>query len=1151
MPWSWAEVGTCRVDCTADAECIGMTCNENVGRCVPAETCTDTLDNDLDGEIDCADFECLGNAVCDPPCTSSQCSSAPPDPRTLAPQFGEAENPPFVDRISFLYSGANAIQTGVAQTGPHTLDEQRVADVVGRVLDHQGNPVAGVVVSAFGRNEWGATRSRRDGAFDFVVNGGGTVTLTFVHPDYLTVSRTVDAAEHEYAPIGDVVLTPATQTTFALVTSASAWSISPPFGAPGRDEEREVRLVVPPGFVAYHVQGTTKVPVTNALARVSVYTAGPRTREAMPEVLPPNTDYTFAAEFEGIVNGQPVPMAFSDATPLIIYVNNDPYLSSGSIVPVGHLDQHSRRWRSDRNGIVLGVVAVDTDGRAVFDSETEAMLAESVAVEGPHPGNTVTVAERASIADLIGSGTYAPDADGVTRIWRVPLTHFTAYDFNVAQAFAPPLRLAHPRGTALLAGECAATRVPGSVIECEEQVLTERIPLVGSPLSLHYRSDNSVSYAGRHYMSTGVSCTSPTRVYVSAAGVDNLPVVCDPASGVRYAVWDGRDRWGNYVNGVVAARIFTLTQNELVESSCMRWISSAFGRIPIACGAYRPLGRTADIPEVGRGSFQGRRSVGGGQFGDWMLSGVHYFDRATSTLMGADGMRAITTGESASSLSYPWALDPGCTAGPAGSTGPALEVELSAANEVMLRAVSDQTGQNVTCAGGANGTGSVHQNIGVYADVSACEWGTITSDFHTSTCTPASDGLIMGRFRAVESASADSTRTYFSRYLSTPNALTFAANPTSAAGRLSGYICAFDMKPGEDDSPMQLDLATKYCVTVTSGDLRAATMAVGTKYLVFPRLMDFAVDSAHNVVVALGADDSLARSRLYRIDASGASSAIATADPSCEISQLRADDIVGGWMALDDTFCLGRVVDIAFGASGEMFVLHTWTGGTGTWGQIVGIRNGLVRIVAGAPGLVGASERTLATDAGLADPLSIGIDQSGRLYYREGGVRPTIRRIDHAGFIDTVLGCREVDTVTGACRSLVVEDPGAGWVPPSIRAGSDPTMAVDRATTGPAPYWYPIHRGDFAIGRYSLYWINDDGNVRSLPLEPIQIDGEFRILSIDGATWLHFDSNGRQVASSSVTTGRLQAAYEYDPGSGRLSGIWVDGPSGETTAPIS
>lgn len=57
--------GVCFGTCTADAQCSGgNVCDEAVGSCEGVENCTNMMDDNGDGETDCADGQCSADATC-------------------------------------------------------------------------------------------------------------------------------------------------------------------------------------------------------------------------------------------------------------------------------------------------------------------------------------------------------------------------------------------------------------------------------------------------------------------------------------------------------------------------------------------------------------------------------------------------------------------------------------------------------------------------------------------------------------------------------------------------------------------------------------------------------------------------------------------------------------------------------------------------------------------------------------------------------------------------------------------------------------------------------------------------------------------------------------------------------------------------------
>src|SRR5262249_1692746 len=94
------------------------------------------------------------------------------------------------DTTEFLYSGPDAVQTGV---DAGTMDKRRVAVLRGQVQSRDGSPIPSVRVAVLGHPELGQTFTRADGWYDLAINGGAPVTLDFTKDGFLPVQRTPSA----------------------------------------------------------------------------------------------------------------------------------------------------------------------------------------------------------------------------------------------------------------------------------------------------------------------------------------------------------------------------------------------------------------------------------------------------------------------------------------------------------------------------------------------------------------------------------------------------------------------------------------------------------------------------------------------------------------------------------------------------------------------------------------------------------------------------------------------------------------------------------------------------------------------------------------------------------------------------------------------
>ena len=116
-------------------------------------------------------------------------SQLPPDPADVAPDLDSTVATQMVSAVSFLYTGSDPIQTGVA---PDTMKPDRIAVIRGKVMTRDDNPLPGVTISILNHPEYGETLSRDDGMFDLAVNGGAYLIVNYAKAGYLPSQRQID-----------------------------------------------------------------------------------------------------------------------------------------------------------------------------------------------------------------------------------------------------------------------------------------------------------------------------------------------------------------------------------------------------------------------------------------------------------------------------------------------------------------------------------------------------------------------------------------------------------------------------------------------------------------------------------------------------------------------------------------------------------------------------------------------------------------------------------------------------------------------------------------------------------------------------------------------------------------------------------------------
>jgi len=255
---------------------------------------------------------------------------------------------------------------------------------------------------------------------------------------------------------------------------------------------RNAAVYFPPAVKAY----ANGAQITSGVKfRVTEYTAGSQGRARMPADVAANTMYTYASEFtlEDAATGTVYDnVTFPASGPQVFaYVDNFLSLSPcanqpvptvdcrGDMVPVGYYDRQSTTWQPMKSGQVIRIESVSS-GVAT--------------VSGIDPAQ-VTLDERTRLGATYAAGT---------TLWRLPIAHFSPLDFNLG--IGPPA-CETQGGTTVCPGPvegqatggddapaCGSCSKTGSIIDVERQVLRERFPVVGTPFSLNYSSENTLGY---------------------------------------------------------------------------------------------------------------------------------------------------------------------------------------------------------------------------------------------------------------------------------------------------------------------------------------------------------------------------------------------------------------------------------------------------------------------------------------------------------------------------------------------------------------------------------------------------------------------------------------------------------------------------------
>jgi RHS repeat-associated protein len=592
----------------------------------------------------------------------------PPNPVTVAPRLDPTAPTTTSAASEFLYQGNNPVQTGVSAGA---MDPRRLAVVRGRVLDRHAEPLPGAVVTVKDHPELGRTLTRADGGFDLAVNGGGTLVLQFTKPGYLPSQRHANPVWQDYVVLEDVLLMDLDAKSSEILTGPD----TPPQLARGSvvsDENgsRQTSVVFPAGVQTSVVMadGSTQT-LSSMTVRATEFTVGSHGARAMPAPLPPSSGYTYAVELsvdEALAAGAE---AVRFDRPVPVYVDNFLGFPVGTPVPAGYYDRQKAAWVPSENGRVVKLLAV-SDQMADIDGDGDGTADDS----GKLAALGVTEDERLLLAQRLEPGS---------SFWRVPVTHFTPWDFN--WPFGPPadakapLQPAPSVAKALDDPDCQS----GSIIECQTQTLGEALPVAGTSMTLHYRSDRTAGRRTAHVADiplTGASVAPSLKrveLEIQIAGRRfNEVFPATPNQSKRFA-WDGLDAYGRHVTGVQTATIRVgYTYDAVYQTPAnLRASFGAYSGVPMTGSRARRDLTMWQIHKVAMGSWQ---SVPLG-LGGWTLSVHHVYDANGHALYRGDGGRQSADAVSSSVITT---VAGGCL-GASGEEGPATKACLNYPNDVL------------------------------------------------------------------------------------------------------------------------------------------------------------------------------------------------------------------------------------------------------------------------------------------------------------------------------------------------------------------------------------------------------------------------------------------------------------------------------------
>ncbi|WP_394829303.1 RHS repeat-associated core domain-containing protein [Pendulispora albinea] len=594
------------------------------------------------------------------------CSSGEATGSYEAPPIDPTKPVNFHEAMRFIYSGPHARQLGVAEAA---IDPSREAVIRGRVLDGGGQPIAGAKVVAPGHPEYGQTLTNAEGWYDFVVNGGERIFLRYAATGKIEAQRGLTPGLKRFRNLDDIVLLGSSaKTTAVQFNGGSTWQLASGETSAADDAAARVTHVLfPPGVHATvtKADGTT-APLASGTFRVTEYTRGDLGDEAMPGALPPASAYTYASDFgfDEAKNAREV--SFDKA--VIAYVDNFLSMKIGTLVPSGAFAPEMDAWKVSESGRVLAVVNAP-NGKRGYDTDGD----------GKADSATVLAALGITQAEIDASAPVAPVGKS---FFRVPLKHFSTYDFNWGSTPSPDAK-ASPPGPDRTSTGCVPPKdtVPaGSTIHCESRLLTERIPVVGTEVALQYSSERVAGHTESSTLTIPITdATVPAsakraQVEIAVLGVRTTKTYDTLTPNMTHTfVWDGKDAYGRAWPGRTRAyvRVGLVYESSYTTTPSFGTWTDVGG--PITENPARREFTFWRTYEMNIGTFP-QEGLG---FGGWTVTALQNYDSTNGVLYFGDGRQNepdpqaviehiagdFTPGyggddgpATAATLNYPWGL---------------------------------------------------------------------------------------------------------------------------------------------------------------------------------------------------------------------------------------------------------------------------------------------------------------------------------------------------------------------------------------------------------------------------------------------------------------------------------------------------------------
>jgi len=244
----------------------------------------------------------------------------------------------------------------------------------------------------------------------------------------------------------------------------------------------------------------------------------------------------------------------------------------------------------------------------------------------------ITQEERENLASLYTTNQ---------TLWRVPVQHFTPYDFNygtttIPEAEPPKVKKKEKKESEDEEEEC------GSIIGCQSQTLGESFPVTGTPFRMHYRSDRVEGRKSSYTLQIPISDSVlpegvlEIKLEIFIAGRSWVHHF-SPDTNLSFTFeWDGLDAYGRVLQGKQPLTYEIGYGYQAYYLRPPKYVSS-FGYIFRMGGDSLIASRTPEYKVVAYHTYLGTWNSRGQNLGGWSVDANHIYDITDKTLYFGDG----------------------------------------------------------------------------------------------------------------------------------------------------------------------------------------------------------------------------------------------------------------------------------------------------------------------------------------------------------------------------------------------------------------------------------------------------------------------------------------------------------------------------------